>query len=427
MCCGFPQVSGVKRCFYSSCDSANLRQRAECGGRKAISEVHLAPKRSDVFLRISAHLAQRTDIASALEAVADEIAEVIPFTHADLCLIDRPGWLASYEVGIQTRWSRARTRLDVSPIRDLLTGKCDYMLCDNAMQDPRQTFKDACSEPIFNHKLRSRVHVLMMVMGQPIGTLNISHSTPALYDADTVAQAKHIADALSPYFHALHTAELAQRATHFGEEARAREEGLRRGALELTQALEQQQQRIGMDLHDQTLADLTRLLRDVDNDRSPETPELVRRISETIGDLRRIIDTAVPTLLELFGFTHAVRVHLERAVGVDPIEIEVTDQTNGAPARLESTARTALFRIAQEAINNAVRHSGARKIDVSLENLSPRGLVMTIRDNGCGLPRDLPRQSGLANIRTRARLISAHLDILGDTGTTLRVTVEGPS
>ncbi len=390
-----------------------------------MSQLQLAPERSDVFLRISAHLAQRTDIASALEAVADEIAEVIPFTHADLCLIDRPGWLASYEVGIRTRWSRAHTRLDVSPIRDLLTGKCEYMLCDNAMQDPRQTFKDACSEPIFNHKLRSRVHVLMKVMGQPIGTLNISHSTPALYDADTVAQAQHVADALSPYFHALHKAELAQRATQIGEEARAREEGLRRGALELTQALEQEQQRIGMDLHDQTLADLTRLLRDVNNEGSSKSSDLARRISETIDDLRRIIDTAVPTLLELFGFAHAVRVHLERAVGSEPIEIAVTDNTEGAPDRLEPTTRTALFRIAQEAINNAVRHSGAHRIDVTLERFFPNGLVMTIHDDGCGIPVDPPRQSGLANIRTRARLVSARLDVLGEDGTTLRVTLEG--
>ncbi len=392
-----------------------------------MSEVDLAPRRSDVFLRISAHLAQRTDIASALEAIADEIAEVIPFTHADLCLIDRPGWLASYEVGIRTRWSRARTRVEASPIRDLLTGRCTYMLCDDAMQDPRQTFRGACSEPIFNHSLRSRVHVLMKVMGQTIGSLNISHATPALYTSDTVARAQHVADALSPYFHALHTAELAHRATQFGEEARAREEGLRRGALELTQALEQQQQRIGMDLHDQTLADLTRLLRDVNKEDTPDSAELARRISETISDLRRIIDTAVPTLLELFGFAHAVQVHLERAVGVEPIAFAVTDQTEGAPDRLETTARTALFRIAQEAINNAVRHSGATKISVRLETLTPSGLVMTIRDNGCGIPKAPPRQSGLANIRTRARLISAQLDVLGENGTTLRVTLEGPS
>ncbi|MCB1332739.1 MAG: sensor histidine kinase [Roseivivax sp.] len=386
-----------------------------------------APPKGDVFLRISAHLAERTDIATALAAVADEIAEVIPFTHADLCLNDGPGWLASYEVGIRTRWSRARTRVDVSPIRDLITGQCDYMLCHDAMQDPRQTFEGACSEPIFNHTLRSRVHVLMKVMGEPIGTLNISHSTPGLYTRETVTRAQHVADVLSPYFQALHTAEQAQRAAKVGQEAQAREEGLRRGALELTQTLEQERQRIGMDLHDQTLADLTRLLREVTAEQPLPRDELAARISETIGDLRRIIDTAVPTLLELFGFVHAVRVYLERAVGHEPVTIEVTDETDGAVDRLQPTVRTALYRIAQEAINNAARHARASRIEVRLEPLAPGGLLMTVRDNGQGLPAATHRQSGLAHIRTRARLISAGLDISNEGGCTLRVMLEGRS
>lgn len=380
-----------------------------------------SPARGNVFLRISAHLAERTDIASALEAVADEIAEVIPFTHADLCLKDRPGWLSSYEVGIQTRWSRARTRVEASPIRDLITGKCDFMLCENAMQDPRQTYQGACSEPILNHQLRSRVHVLMKVMGQPIGTLNISHSTPGLYDHKTVQRAQHVADVLSPYFHALHTAEQAQRATQVRQEAQAREEGLRRGALELTQTLEQERQRIGMDLHDQTLADLTRLLREITDDAAPESEHLAHRIEEIIGDLRRIIDMAVPTLLDLFGFVHAVQVHLERAVGSLQIEVVVTDTTDGAPDRLDPTVRTALFRIAQEAINNAARHSGASRIEVRIELMERLGLVLTVRDNGCGIPPELHRTSGLDHMRTRARLISADLDLLDERGCTLRV------
>ncbi|SNT28117.1 sensor histidine kinase [Antarctobacter heliothermus] len=380
-----------------------------------------APEKGDVFLRISAHLAERTDIASALEAVANVIAEVIPFTHADLCLNDRPGWLSSYEVGIQTRWSRARTRVDVSPIRDLINGHCDFMLCEDAMQDPRQTFEGSCSEPIFNHALRSRVHVLMKVMGQPIGTLNISHSTPGIYNGETVQRAQHVADVLSPYFHALHTAELAQRAAQVGQEAKAREEGLRRGALDLTQTLERERQRIGMDLHDQTLADLTRLLREVTGDTLPGRDHLASRISETIGDLRRIIDTAVPSLLELFGFLHAVQVHLERAVGSAPVSVEVIDETDGAPDRLNPTVRTALFRIAQEAINNAARHSGARRIEVRITPMARSGLAMTVRDDGCGIPAEVRRNSGLAHMRTRARLISAELDVLNDNGCALRV------
>lgn len=378
----------------------------------------------DIYLAIAGHLAGEVEIQSALAAVAGEIGEMLPFTHADICLHDSPGWTVTYEVGIQTRWSRKRTRLLNSPVRDLLTGKVDMMLTPNAMQDGRFTYPGARCEPIFQHELRSRVHVPMKVMGRTIGSLNISHSVEGLYDQDTVALARNIADMLSPYFHALRTAERAQQAALVRAEAQAREEGLRQGALELTQALEQERQRIGMDLHDQTLADLSRLLREVTSEGPPPRRDvLAGQLSDCIRDLRRIIDTAVPTLLELFGFAHAVRVHLERAVGDGAVEIEVIDRTEGAPDGLDATTRTALYRITQEAINNAARHAGAGRIGVEIAE-EPRGLVVVVRDDGRGIdPGGSGRQSGLAHMRTRARLISAELSVVPDGGTLVEIAL----
>ncbi len=382
----------------------------------------IAPRGYLPYLRISGHLAGEVEPRAALAAVATEIAEIIAFTHADICLHDSPGWVVSYEVGIQTRWSRKRTRVQNAPIRDLLTGKVDMMLAGNAMEDPRYIFPGACCEPIINHQLRSRVSVPMKVMGQAIGTLNISHRIEDLYDDATVAEAQTLANVLAPYFHALHASEKAQQAVKIRAEAQAREEGLRQGALELTQALESERQRIGMDLHDQTLADLTRLLRTVSGDAPlPDRATLSRRISDCIDDLRRIIDTAMPTLLELFGFAHAVRVHLERAVGPDPVEIDVEDRTDGAPDRLDPTTRTALFRIAQEAINNAARHAGASQILVRIDRDAGESLCITIADNGCGLSPHQGRHSGVAHMRTRADLIGAELEILADGGTCVGV------
>ncbi|MEM8729458.1 MAG: GAF domain-containing sensor histidine kinase [Pseudomonadota bacterium] len=378
----------------------------------------------NIYLAIAGHLAGELEIQSALAAVAGEIGAVLPFTHADICLHDAPGWTVSYEVGAKTLWSRKRTRLQNSPVRDLLTGKVDMMLTPNAMEDSRFTFPGARCEPIFQHEMRSRVHVPMKVMGRTIGSLNISHTIEALYDADTVALARNIADMLSPYFHALRTAERAQQAALVKAEAQAREEGLRQGALELTQALEQERQRIGMDLHDQTLADLTRLLRELTSEEAPPPAEmLATRLSDCIGDLRRIIDTAVPSLLELFGFAHAVRVHLERSVEAATTEIDVRDRTDGAPDRLDVTTRTALFRITQEAINNAARHAGATQIWVDILR-DTRGLVVAIQDDGRGIDLDkTARQSGLNHMRTRARLISAELTILPNDGTTVEIAL----
>ncbi|KUF09965.1 sensor histidine kinase [Pseudoponticoccus marisrubri] len=384
---------------------------------------HASP--DDVYDRISARLAARTDVTRALEAVAGEIASVIPFTHADLCLLDRPGWVVSYEVGIRTRWSRASGRVDHAPIRDLLLGRCDHMLTDDATCDPRYTYPGASCEPILNHALRSRVNVLMCVAGRTIGTLNVSHSERGLYDTDTVARAQRIADRLAPHVHALHLAERTRRSARVSEAGQAGEEGLRRGALELTQALEQERQRVGMDLHDQTLADLSRLLREATGDTPLPRDDLARRLRQTIDDLRRIIDTAVPTLLELFGFAHAVRVHLDRAAGGAEIALSVEDGTQGAPDRLDPTVRTALFRITQEAINNAVRHAGATRIAVTVAAPAPGELCVTIRDDGRGIPLNPARQSGLAHMRTRARLISAALEVTGGGGTTVRVALEG--
>lgn len=377
-------------------------------------------QRDAVLSRIAARLSRQSDIALALGAVAEDIAALIPFVHCDICLLDRPGWVVSHEVGIRTRWSRASGRVDHAPIRELLTGQCDYLLAEDATCDPRFTYPGAACEPILNHDLRARVHVPLRVKDRLIGTLNLSDTRAGVYDRGTVALAQQIADALAPWFHILHLSERARRTGRAPDTGRASEEGLRRGALELTQALEQERQRIGMDLHDQTLADLSRLLREVTADPPLSGEALATHLRETISDLRRIIDTAVPTLLELFGFAHAVRVHLERA---SDAAVSVVDLTDGAPDTLDPTVRSALFHITQEAINNATRHSGAQRITVTVERPTPVTLAVTVQDDGCGIPAAPARQSGLMHMKTRARLIGAGLEITPDHGTRVRVTL----
>jgi signal transduction histidine kinase len=392
----------------------------------------VAAHQRNMFLRISALLASETNIQSALFAVAAEITEVLPHTHFDICLIDGPEWCVSYEVGIKTRWSRRRTRLEAAPVRDLLKGEVPHMICSDAMTDPRQTFAGASSEPIFNHNLRSRVHVGMKVMGQLIGTLNISHSETDLFDEKSLGLAQHLADLLAPYFHALRLLEKAQRDAIERAGVQSREEGLRQGASRLTQALEQERQRIGMDLHDHTLADLTRLLRLTANESTPVDRTLVNaHLTSCIRDLRMIIDEAVPSQLELFGFNHAISEHLQKAAQTAAFEVTVNDMTNGEIDTMDSTVRTAVFRITQEATNNAMRHAAATQIDVTMDHAQDGAFRITVRDNGVGMSGENgTRKSGLLHMETRARLILAQLDIRQNAGTcvTLRLPLdrEGP-
>ncbi|MDA7963662.1 ATP-binding protein [Ruegeria sp.] len=376
------------------------------------------------YLRISNHLAGNLDIKSALRSVKSEIDRILEVDHLDVCLIDDKGyWNTSYEVGLRTSWSRTRAPVEVSPVRDILRGDCDFLLTGNALDDPRYVFDGADCEPILKYNMRSRVNVAMKVLGRTIGALNCSSQKPDFYDQNAVDQVRNIADILAPYFYALRANEQARREAIMRAELQAREEGLRLGALSLTDALELERQTIGMDLHDQTLADMTRISRDLESCKTREDIENLRgSVQNCIQGLREIIDTSIPSLLELFGFQHAVRTHLERAIGADQqIEIDVRDLTHGLIDRLPQAKRIALFRIAQEAINNAVRHAHASRIEVEIECRD--GLHLHVRDNGRSKMAVETKQAsgGLTHMRTRARLIAAQFDICYDSGTRICV------
>ncbi len=376
------------------------------------------------YLRISNHLAGNLDIKSALRSVKSEIDRILEVDHLDVCLIDEKGyWNTSYEVGLRTSWSRTRAPVEVSPVRNILRGDCDSLLTGNALEDPRYVFDGADCEPILKHNMRSRVNVAMKVLGRTIGALNCSSQKLDFYDQSAVEQVRNIADILAPYFYALRANEQAKREAIMRAELQAREEGLRLGALSLTDALELERQRIGMDLHDQTLADMTRISRDLERCETRQDIEGLRSsVQHCIQGLRDIIDTSIPSLLELFGFQHAVRIHLERAIGGDQqIDMEVRDLSDGLIDQLPQAKRIALYRIAQEAINNAVRHASASRIEVEME--CREGLNLRVRDDGLGKAAVGSKQAsgGLTHMRTRARLIAAQFDIRHDGGTEISV------
>lgn len=376
------------------------------------------------YLRISNHLAGNLDIRSALRSVKSEIEQILPIDHLDVCFIDEEGlWNYSYEVGLKTSWSAKRSPVDVSPVRDILNGVCDSMITDNAMEDSRYLFAGAVSAPIMEHELRSRVNVSMKVLGRTIGSLNCSSSKAGIYDDKTMGRVRNIADILAPYFYALRANEAAKREAVIRTEIQAREEGLRLGALSLTDDLEAERQRIGMDLHDQTLADLTRIARDLEGaTNSTEIKKLQRRMQYCIQGLRDIIDASIPSLLELFGFQHAIRTHLERALGGNNIiTFEVNDVSDGGIDLLPDTTRIALFRIAQEAINNAVQHANPTKITVVIEDRGTFFLV--VKDDGDFDNNEALKKisGGLTHMRTRARLINATFEMIHDNGTSVCV------
>ena len=375
----------------------------------------------DHYLNISRLIAGRLDFHSVIQAVAAEINHVIPHDHLDVCIImvDEK-FHTAYESGMETDWGkRFPAPVSNSPIRTLLWGETDHLLTDDAWSDPQFHFQGAFSHPIFHQSLHSRLHVPLKVQGHVIGALSCSSHQMGFYDMQDVESARVIADLLAPHFFAIRAADQAKRSAIVEAEARAREEGLRLGALKLTEALEAERQRIGMDLHDQILADLTRLSRRLERlARQPDVTgealePLFRGLQHSMHDLRQIIEEAKPSVLQLFGFAQAVENHLERSIQESGATLtwRLNDETSGAIDRLEQSVSIALFRIIQEAINNAIRHAQASSIVVHLK-ATEGAITIDVIDDGLGLG-NAHRSSGggIENMKTRARLISARFAI----------------
>jgi signal transduction histidine kinase len=388
------------------------------------------------LLSISRLLAGQLDFRSAIRAVSTEIAHILPHDHLDVCILREDGQFhTAYESGIETEWgNQPHAPIANSPIRALLRGEIDHILTEDACTDPRFQFAGGFYRPIHDHGLRARIHVPMMVHGAVIGAFSASLQRAGAYGPDDVRHARHIADLLSPYFFALRAAEQAQRSAIIEAAARAREEGLRLGALKLTEAQESERQRIGMDLHDQTLADLTRLTRHLERlphdgmTQAEALEPITRGLHRCMQDLRQIIEQAKPSLLLLFGFGHAIEHHLDRAIrdSGQSINWTINDETGGAFDRLEQTISIALYRIAQEAINNAVNHAEAGRIWVELA-ATPTQVSLMVSDDGKGIAKKRVNTGGGTNtMKTRARLISARCTItsgIGGIGTSVGIVL----
>lgn len=373
------------------------------------------------YMGISRLLAGQLEFNSIIQAVATEITHIIPHDHLDVCikLIDGKYHIA-YESGMDSAWSQhPPALLTGSPIRSLLAGEVDFLLSGDACSDPRFHFEGSFSSPIIELGLHSRLHVPMKVHGDIIGALSCSSLEADAYTMEDVANARAVADLLAPYFFAIRAADQAKRSAIVEAEAHAREEGLRLGALKLTQALEAERQRIGMDLHDQTLADLTRLARRIErmthiSDLPGEMLEpLVRSLQHSMQDLRQIIEEAKPSILQLFGVVQAIENDLDRSVRDSGLTIDwtVVDETEGRIEALEQTVAISVFRIVQEAVNNAIRHGQPQNISVHIRYIDGH-LRIVVSDDGSGCSKHASVHGhGIGNMKTRARLISARFEM----------------
>ncbi|MDR6197182.1 histidine kinase [Siphonobacter sp. SORGH_AS_0500] len=139
--------------------------------------------------------------------------------------------------------------------------------------------------------------------------------------------------------------------------------------------------------------------------------ELSEYIQQIIQSTRQISHNLMPTLLEDYGLSAALQL---LASQVQPTAAsEVNFQCFGEARRLTPAQEIGLYRIAQEALTNALKHAKAAEIQIIL-HFQPNQIILKISDDGQGFDLEKARSwqsAGLENMQTRAQLIRATLDV----------------
>jgi PAS domain S-box-containing protein len=190
---------------------------------------------------------------------------------------------------------------------------------------------------------------------------------------------------------------------------------------EILEVADREKERLGRELHDglcQTLAGIAALSKTLsrslaatsDFDGSAAAARIARLLREAIGEARDLSRGLGPIGLQ--GGNLAVALEGLVLNVLQLFRVSCTFESEGTAPRLGQEVAAHLFRIAQEAVSNAVAHGRADRIEISLSGTDVEGLL-SVRDNGVGLP-DEARQSAGMGVHTmtyRARLIGGFLDV----------------
>src|SRR5262245_31575912 len=203
----------------------------------------------------------------------------------------------------------------------------------------------------------------------------------------------------------------------------------RRSGEMVLQAQEEERKRIARDLHDEVNQALTALLLRIEAVAQDAPPELraelaeIKRIAnQAMGELLDLARQLRPTALDDHGLVAALRTHV-REQGHSGAAVQFfADPTL---ADLPADVQVVIYRVAQEALVNAARHSGANRIEVNLERQGD-AVVLLVTDNGRGFTfADESKGLGLSGMRERALLVGGALEIDSrpGKGTTVKLRV----
>ncbi|HET7121740.1 MAG TPA: sensor histidine kinase [Solirubrobacterales bacterium] len=204
----------------------------------------------------------------------------------------------------------------------------------------------------------------------------------------------------------------------------------RRARSAALHAQEEERARVARDLHDEVNQSLTGLLLRLEAAREAAPPSLEAELAETkalanqaMTELLSLARQLRPTALDDLGLAAALAGQVERLGSGD---LTADFAADGDFSDLGDDAQLVVYRVAQEALSNATRHSGASRIEARLRRGEDGAVELEVADDGRGFAFDEAESGlGIAGMRERALLVGGELTIESrpGAGTTIRLTV----
>lgn len=211
------------------------------------------------------------------------------------------------------------------------------------------------------------------------------------------------------------SAEVIELAEGFNDMLARLERERKMSATRAHEAQESERLRLAREIHDEIGQGLTAQLLELENASRAPSPEVAAHLDHaresarsTLEELRRIARRLRPEALEELGLRSALSDLAERVAG--HTRMDVVQAIDQRLPELAAEEELAIYRVAQEALTNAMRHSAADRIEVELRRVDAT-LLLRVTDDGAGL-REAEEGAGLTGMRERALMIGADLEVI---------------
>lgn len=208
--------------------------------------------------------------------------------------------------------------------------------------------------------------------------------------------------------------------------------------LRIIRAQEEERKRVAREIHDgpaQSMANVVlrveiceKLLEKRPDEVRNELVGLKDIVRKSLQDVRKIIFDLRPMVLDDLGLIPALKRYISEVQEKNSLLVDF--RVFGSQERMSGILEIAIFRVIQEALNNVIKHSGARMVDISLEQV-PGQVNLRIKDDGCGFNADEALSGsnkdnyGLIGIRERIQLLEGSFKLITapGKGTDLKVKI----